>query len=304
MPCTHRRPGRSRAHLDERLRPGRSAAPGEVRLVLLPSGPDTVRDSSLRGTRSSTSLEAAALENGDLGWEFSPALADCRFRAPLVPRLARLRKSSADRIGEAEIGIIEPALRPSTPVGRSGEGGRRGPAREARAWVQARTDSDVREQGPESANARPDVRPARVAGGEGGIRTRDGLPRTAFPVRRHSPLGDLSLGTEYRQPWAANRHTPTEARGRAPGGHRPDVWRRGRDSNPRCFRTPLFESGTINHSDTSPPVRIPKVGASAVSLARDAIAGARRPLASGRRRWPRRWPRLRTAPPPPRAGCR
>ena len=29
-------------------------------------------------------------------------------------------------------------------------------------------------------------------GGEGGIRTRDGLPRTAFPVRRHSPLGDLS----------------------------------------------------------------------------------------------------------------
>src|SRR5258705_3559040 len=31
-----------------------------------------------------------------------------------------------------------------------------------------------------------------VDGGEGGIRTRDGLPRTAFPVRRHSPLGDLS----------------------------------------------------------------------------------------------------------------
>ena len=62
LPCTHRRPGRSRAHLDERLGPGRSAAPGEVRLVLLPSGPDTVRDSPLRGTRSSTSLEAAALE--------------------------------------------------------------------------------------------------------------------------------------------------------------------------------------------------------------------------------------------------
>ena len=31
-----------------------------------------------------------------------------------------------------------------------------------------------------------------VGGGEGGIRTRDALPRTAFPVRRHSPLGDLS----------------------------------------------------------------------------------------------------------------
>ena len=35
-------------------------------------------------------------------------------------------------------------------------------------------------------------------------------------------------------------------------------WRRGRDSNPRCFRTPLFESGTINHSDTSPRQRIAK----------------------------------------------
>ena len=30
-------------------------------------------------------------------------------------------------------------------------------------------------------------------------------------------------------------------------------WRRGRDSNPRwLLTTPLFESGTINHSDTSP----------------------------------------------------
>ena len=34
--------------------------------------------------------------------------------------------------------------------------------------------------------------PCAESGGEGGIRTRDGLPRTAFPVRRHSPLGDLS----------------------------------------------------------------------------------------------------------------
>ena len=36
------------------------------------------------------------------------------------------------------------------------------------------------------------VRAAGGCGGEGGIRTRDGLPQTAFPVRRHSPLGDLS----------------------------------------------------------------------------------------------------------------
>ena len=32
----------------------------------------------------------------------------------------------------------------------------------------------------------------RGDGGEGGIRTRDGLPHTAFPVRRPRPLGDLS----------------------------------------------------------------------------------------------------------------
>src|SRR5439155_433743 len=93
MPCTHRRLASPRACLDERLGPGRSAAPDDDRLVLLPSGPDTVHGSSLRGTRSSTSLEAAG-------------------------------------------------------------------------------------------------------GGEGGIRTRDGLPRTAFPVRRHRPLGDLSAASD------------------------------------------------------------------------------------------------------------
>ena len=132
MPCTLRRPERFRAHHDERLGPGRSAAPDDDRLVLLPSGPDTVRGSPLRGTRSSTSHRRAAFENGDLGRGFSPAIADCRYRAPLVPRLARPRKFTSARL--------------------------------------ASTGS----------------------GGEGGIRTRDGLPRTAFPVRRHSPLGDLS----------------------------------------------------------------------------------------------------------------
>src|SRR4051812_35827723 len=96
MPCTLRRPGRPRALRNERLGPGRSAAPDEDRLVLLPSGPDTVRESPLRGTRSSTSLEASAFEDGDLGREFSPAGADCRYRAPLVPRLARHRECTAD----------------------------------------------------------------------------------------------------------------------------------------------------------------------------------------------------------------
>ena len=97
MPCTLRRADRPRAHHDGRLGPGRSAAPGDDRLVLLPSGSDTVRGSPLRGTRSSTSRRRAAFGSGDLGREFSPAGADCRYRAPLVPRLARLRKDSRGR---------------------------------------------------------------------------------------------------------------------------------------------------------------------------------------------------------------
>jgi hypothetical protein len=126
----------------------------------------------------------------------------------------------------------------------------------------------------------------RASGGEGGIRTRDGLPRTAFPVRRHSPLGDLSHGrrvatrrAEAPRDLSTPAGRPGEGRARGPQRAHPIVrergpekrthdwacagvrsWRRGRDSNPRCFRTPLFESGTINHSDTSPPVRIPKPG--------------------------------------------
>ncbi len=144
MPCTLRRPERPRALHHKRLGPGRSAAPGEDRLVLLPSGPDTVHESPLRGTRPSTSLVTAAFENGDLGREFSPAGADCRYRAPLVPRLARLPNHS----------------RATAPAGLSRSG--RGPGG------------------------------GGDAGGEGGIRTPDGLPRTAFPMRRHRPLGDLS----------------------------------------------------------------------------------------------------------------
>ena len=91
----------TRAHHDERLGPGRSAALDDDRLVLLPSGPDTVRGSPMRGTRSSTSHRRAAFENGDLGREFSPAVADCRYRAPLVPRLARLGKDTADGHGRS-----------------------------------------------------------------------------------------------------------------------------------------------------------------------------------------------------------
>ena len=98
----------------------------------------------------------------------------------------------------------------SSPPSTAREG-YRGWAGEAKArprasgWTQRRSDG-VEAQAPprtgasrtarcvsedRSGNAASGVAAAR-SGGEGGIRTRDGFPRTAFPVRRHSPLGDLS----------------------------------------------------------------------------------------------------------------
>ena len=84
--------------------------------MLLPSGPDTVREPPLRGTRPSTSPGAAAFESEDLGREFSPAGADCRYRAPLVPRLARpgnhtsRQPASRRRWGVAEREGFEPSV--------------------------------------------------------------------------------------------------------------------------------------------------------------------------------------------------
>src|SRR6266496_450981 len=66
-PCTLRRSGHPAAHPFERLGPGRSAAPDEDRLVLLPSGPDTVHESPLRGTRSSTSRDWRLTRTGTSG---------------------------------------------------------------------------------------------------------------------------------------------------------------------------------------------------------------------------------------------
>ena len=65
-------------------------------------------------------------------------------------------------------------------------------------------------------------------GGRGGIRTLEAvLPPTRFPVARTRP------------------------------GYATLPWRRGWDSNPRRLITsPLFESGTFNHSDTSPTCEV------------------------------------------------
>ena len=72
-----------------RLGSGDPAAPENDYLPLLPSGPDGVRRFSPRRTQSSTPLSRRSPTMPDLEREFNPAVADCGYRAPLVPRLAR-----------------------------------------------------------------------------------------------------------------------------------------------------------------------------------------------------------------------
>ena len=72
------------------LGPGLTAAPERNSLALLPSGPDAVRRLPVRGTRPSTLRAwAQAPEKPAPRAVFGPAGADCGFREPLAPRLAR-----------------------------------------------------------------------------------------------------------------------------------------------------------------------------------------------------------------------
>src|SRR5207248_2027383 len=69
-----------------------AAAPPAPRLLLLPSGPDRVHGTRSRRTRPSTQSHETTLPNSaPLKGEFDPAVADCGYRAPLTPRLARSR---------------------------------------------------------------------------------------------------------------------------------------------------------------------------------------------------------------------
>ena len=96
-------------------------------------------------------------------------------------------------------GVHEPSLR-GTRLSTSDDGAV-GERRRPRPGIQLRY-SGLRIQG--TASSPPsttggDGRPGPVVGqrgggGEGGIRTHVGLPRTAFPVPRPRPLGDLSRG--------------------------------------------------------------------------------------------------------------
>src|SRR5437899_2732044 len=75
-----------------RLRPGLLRHPRELSLPLLPSGPDGVRRPELRRSQPSTPSTRVLAESPDLGREFDPATADCRYREPPAPHLARPHK--------------------------------------------------------------------------------------------------------------------------------------------------------------------------------------------------------------------
>lgn len=84
--CTHRR------YLYSQLGPGTLTAHKSVRLVLLHSCPDTVQRFPLRKTKTSTPLTRGSFTVKHPGQNITPALAACRYRAPLTPRLCGLVK--------------------------------------------------------------------------------------------------------------------------------------------------------------------------------------------------------------------
>ena len=61
-------------------------------LVLLHSCPDTVQRFPLRKTKTSTPLTRGSFTVKHPGQNITPALAACRYRAPLTPRLCGLVK--------------------------------------------------------------------------------------------------------------------------------------------------------------------------------------------------------------------
>ena len=79
--ATHRR------YSGSQLGPGYLTAHERVSLVLLHSCPDTVQRFPLRETKTSTPLTKGSSTRKHPRQNITPAIADCRFRAPLTPRL-------------------------------------------------------------------------------------------------------------------------------------------------------------------------------------------------------------------------
>ena len=77
----------NRRYLSSRLGSGALPSHEMVRLVLLCSHPDTVHEVSLRKTGMSTLLKKGGSIHVIPRIGITPAIADFRYRAPLLPRL-------------------------------------------------------------------------------------------------------------------------------------------------------------------------------------------------------------------------
>ena len=77
----------NRRYLGSLLNPGTLTAPGRFRLVLLRSRPDTIHRFPSRETQTSTSLSKGSFTSICPLRNITPAIADCRCKVPLPPRL-------------------------------------------------------------------------------------------------------------------------------------------------------------------------------------------------------------------------
>ena len=87
--CIRRRQKPPEWYPDRWLLQSFPVAHATVRLMLLRSRPDMVHSATLHGTLLSTLLICSKPPKARPQTAFSPAVADCRFRAPLAPHLAQ-----------------------------------------------------------------------------------------------------------------------------------------------------------------------------------------------------------------------
>lgn len=86
-PCASLRTQANRRYFASQLGPGTPATHERSCLVLLRSRPDTVHRFPLRRTQTSAPLNKGSSTSMSPRIGITPAVADCRFRAPLSPRL-------------------------------------------------------------------------------------------------------------------------------------------------------------------------------------------------------------------------
>ena len=108
-PHTHRRIRDYARNPYSQLGSGVPAAHEKIHLMLLGSPPDMVRGISLRGTDSSSPLIWVRQHSSLLGWDFIPAVADCRQQGTAnSPTSAALSQTEGPEQSETSILYFSP----------------------------------------------------------------------------------------------------------------------------------------------------------------------------------------------------